>query len=159
ASQCPGRRLERPLVGRIVPFQRCLTLVAKQTLAPPAAFRGGLLVCARTGDDRRRWWDIYGRGRHAFAGTDDWFTNCGPASPHVLLACCGGQFFGWQAFGRRSVDRLALVLRLLFRPLSLGLRGCVALERWPLAVALPVAAAAAAATPPPAARRAVPPTS
>ena len=48
---------------------------------------------------------------------------------------------------RRSIDGLALILRLLVRPLSLGFRGCVALEWRPLTVALPVAAAAAAATP------------
>ena len=53
---------------------------------------------------------------------------------------------------RRSIDGLALILRLLVRPLSLGLRGCVALEWRPLTVALPVAAAAAAATPPAAVR-------
>ena len=53
---------------------------------------------------------------------------------------------------RRSIDGLALILRLLVRPLSLGLRGCVALEWRPLTVALPVAAATAAATPPAAVR-------
>ena len=53
---------------------------------------------------------------------------------------------------RHSIDGLALILRLLVRPPSLGLRGCIALEWRPLAVALPVAAAAAAATPPAAVR-------
>jgi len=48
---------------------------------------------------------------------------------------------------RRSIDGLALILRLLVRALSLGLRGRVTLEWRPLAVALPIAAAAAAATP------------
>lgn len=49
--------------------------------------------------------------------------------------------------GRRSIDGLALILRPLVMPLSLGLRGCIALEWRLLTVALPVAAAAAAATP------------
>jgi hypothetical protein len=52
---------------------------------------------------------------------------------------------------RCSIDGLAIVLRLLVRPLSLELRGCVALQRRSLTVALPVAAAAAAATSPAAA--------
>jgi len=66
------------------PFQRCLALVTEQTLTPPAAFRGGLLVCARAGNDRRRWWEICGRGWHAFAGKGDRFTNSGSAPPDVL---------------------------------------------------------------------------
>ena len=49
--------------------------------------------------------------------------------------------------GRRSIDGLALILRPLVMPLSLGLRGCIALEWRLLTVALPVAAAAAAAAP------------
>jgi hypothetical protein len=56
------------------------------------------------------------------------------------------------AFGRRSIDRLAFVWRLIVRPLGLELRGCVALERRFLTVALPVAATAAAATSPAATR-------
>src|SRR6187397_2890883 len=104
------------------PFQRCLTLVAEQTLTPPAAFRGGLLVCSRAGDDRRRWWEICGRGWHAFAGKGDRFTNGGTASPHILLAGSRRRFFGRRGrpvLDRRSIDGLALVLRLLVRPLSL----------------------------------------
>ena len=48
---------------------------------------------------------------------------------------------------RRSIDRFALILRLLIRPLSLGLSGRIAVKWRPLTIALPVAAAAAAATP------------
>jgi len=132
------------------PFQRCLALVTEQTLTPPAAFRGGLLVCARAGNDRRRWWEICGRGWHAFAGKGDRFTNSGSAPPDVLIACSHCQFFGRRGrvvLDRHSIDGLALILRPLVMPLSLGLRGCIALEWRLLTVALPVAAAAAAATP------------
>jgi hypothetical protein len=55
-------------------------------------------------------------------------------------------------FDWRSIDGLAFIRRFLIRPVSLGLRYCVALEGRPLAVALPVTAATAAATPAPAAR-------
>jgi hypothetical protein len=55
-------------------------------------------------------------------------------------------------FDRRSIDGLALILRLLVRSLGRGLRACVTLEWRPLTVALPVAAAAAAATAPAAMR-------
>jgi len=48
---------------------------------------------------------------------------------------------------RRSIDGLALILRLRVGLLSLGLRNCFTLEWRLLTVALPVAAAAAAATP------------
>ena len=53
---------------------------------------------------------------------------------------------------RRGTDGLALIRWFLIRPVSLGLRYCVALEGRPLPVALPVTAATAAATPPAAAR-------
>ena len=46
---------------------------------------------------------------------------------------------------RRSIDGLVL-MQLLIRLQSLGLGDCVALQWWPLTVALPVAAASAAAT-------------
>jgi hypothetical protein len=116
---------------------------------PTSRVSGRLLVCARAGNDRRRWWEICGRRVHAFAGKGDRFTNSGSAPPDVLIACSHWPVLraaGQGGARRHSIDGLALILRLLVRrrasdsglhrPGMAAARRCAA-----------VAAATAAATP------------